>query len=218
METRAAKVAGNLLKINAVKLNPGNPFTWASGLRSPIYCDNRVTLSYPDVRRGICEAFVSLQKEQFAQADAVAGVATAGIAHGALLAEALDLPFIYVRSAPKKHGLNNRIEGRLEPGRRYLVVEDLVSTGGSSLEAVEAVREAGAEVAGLVCIFTYGFQKAFDAFASAGVPWAALCDLEALLHKAVEINYIQPADLEVLKTWRQNPEAWSASVMKTQNL
>lgn len=217
MESRAAKIAGYLLKINAVKLSPENPFTWASGLKSPIYCDNRVTLSYPEIRAEICKEFTGLVKEQLFQVNAVAGVATAGIAHGALLANSLSLPFIYVRSAPKKHGLNNLIEGRILPGQRYVVVEDLVSTGGSSIEAAKAVQDAGAEVAALVCIFTYGFQKAFHAFTEAGIPWFSLCDLEALLQKAVEINYIQPAEMDVLRTWQKNPEAWSESVTNTSN-
>jgi orotate phosphoribosyltransferase len=166
------------------------------------------------IRTEICKAFTELVKEKFSDVQGIAGVATAGIAHGALLAQALELPFIYVRSEPKKHGLNNRIEGLLEPGKKYLVVEDLVSTGGSSLEAAEAVREAGGLVCGLVCIFTYGFKKAFDAFEKANVDWASLSDLDALLQKAVEITYLQPAELEVLKSWRNDPEAWSNAVMK----
>jgi orotate phosphoribosyltransferase len=207
----ASKVAAALLEIKAVRLNPSQPFTWASGLRSPIYCDNRQTLSVPAIRTLIRDGFADLLRSQFPGVDGIAGVATAGIAHGALVADVLGLPFIYVRSEAKKHGLGNRIEGDITAATRWAVIEDLVSTGGSSLAAAEAVREAGGQVDCLLAIFTYGFAKAGAAFAGAGIPFQTLTGLEALLQKAVEINYLQPAELGLVKEWQANPEAWSAA-------
>lgn len=209
MENRAPKIAEFLLKINAVKLNPSNPFTWTSGLRSPIYCDNRLSLSFPEHRNYLKESFAELIRNQFPTAEALSGVATAGIAHGALAADALALPFSYVRSGSKGHGLKNQIEGQVLPGQKVVVVEDLVSTGGSSLKAVEVLRDAGVEVLGLVAIFTYGFEKSVQAFQDAQVPFFSLTNLNQLLHKAVEIKYIQPSDMTSIENWRQDPEGWS---------
>lgn len=204
------QVANKLLQINAIKLSPQKPFVWASGLHSPIYCDNRTVLSYPQTRRFIIDAFVE-RSRQFEPFDLVAGVATAGIAHGALLAERLELPFVYVRSKPKGHGRQNQIEGVLPAGRKVLVIEDLISTGGSCLRAVEALREAGATVAGVLAIFSYGFELAADAFARADCPYDTLSDYETLLQEAIAKSYISEKDKEVLQKWRQSPEKWSAA-------
>ena len=176
-------------------------------MRSPIYCDNRITLSYPEVRQGIVEGFKVLSKD-FEPFDAISGVATAGIPHGILLAYELGLPFSYVRSKAKGHGRQNQIEGRIELGQRILMVEDLISTGGSSLKAVEAVRETGAEVVGVLAIFTYGFQKAVDAFQAENCRFATLSNYDILLQAAVAQNYINQADLERLNEWNRAPEAW----------
>ncbi len=203
----AANIATHLLQINAIKLNPQNPFTWASGIQSPIYCDNRITLSYPAVRKTIVNAFVEKSKEMPAF-DVVAGVATAGIPHGALLAAALDVPFIYVRSKAKAHGRQNLIEGELKEGQRILVIEDLISTGGSSLKAVEALRTAGGNVVGALAIFSYGFSEASDLFAKANCPFATLSNYDALLEAAIASNYIKAEEVATLKAWRANPKAW----------
>ncbi|MEM9887632.1 MAG: orotate phosphoribosyltransferase [Bacteroidota bacterium] len=207
MQNHSEKVAEWLLQINAIKLSPQNPFTWASGIQSPIYCDNRITLSYPHIRRGILEGFKSLAKD-FEAFDAISGVATAGIPHGMLLADALNLPFSYVRSKAKEHGRQNQIEGKIEPGQRILMVEDLISTGGSSLKAVEAVRTVGAEVVGVLAIFTYGFQKAIDAFEDANCPFATLSNYKTLLKIAMAQKYIEAQDLNQLEKWSKHPEAW----------
>jgi orotate phosphoribosyltransferase len=206
MPTLSSTVAANLLQINAVKLSPQNPFTWASGIKSPIYCDNRLILSYPDVRTFIIESFV--EKSKSFTFDIVAGVATAGIPHGALLADRLHKPFIYVREKAKSHGRQNQIEGILTEGAKVLVIEDLISTGGSSLKAVEAVREAGGEVAGILAIFTYGFDKAKQLFNASDCPFETLTDYDTLLLQAIEHNYIAADALDTLKMWRQNPETW----------
>jgi orotate phosphoribosyltransferase len=206
----ANKVAKQLLQINAIKLSPQSPFTWASGLKSPIYCDNRTVLSYPAVRRQIIDAFVERAKA-FEPFDTVAGVATAGIAHGALLAGRLDLPFLYVRSKAKAHGRQNQIEGVLQDGATVLVVEDLISTGGSSLRAVETLREAGATVAGVLAIFTYGFDQANEAFRQAGCRFDTLSYYDALLEEALANDYIGAEDEAALREWRKAPTAWSAS-------
>lgn len=203
----ASEVAKRLLQINAIKLSPQNPFTWASGMKSPIYCDNRVVLSYPGIRRFIIDSFAQ-KAEAFKPFDTIAGVATAGIAHGALLAEQLAMPFIYVRSKPKGHGRQNQIEGELRPGARVLVIEDLISTGGSCLKAVEALREAGCEVAGVLAIFTYGFDEAAAAFDSAGCPFGTLSSYPILLEEAVRENYIGQEEIETLQKWRGNPGGW----------
>jgi len=205
----ANTVAKQLLQINAIKLSPQSPFTWASGLKSPIYCDNRTVLSYPAVRRQIIDAFAE-RAEALKPFDAVAGVATAGIAHGVLLAERLDLPFLYVRSKAKAHGRQNQIEGVLPEGATVLVVEDLISTGGSSLRAVETLREAGATVAGVLAIFTYGFDQANEAFRQADCRFDTLSYYDALLEEALANEYISAEDEEALREWRKAPTAWSA--------
>lgn len=203
----AQAVAGKLLQINAIKLSPQSPFTWASGLRSPIYCDNRTVLSYPEVRRLIIDAFVE-QSDAFRPFDLIAGVATAGIAHGVLLAERLDLPFAYVRAKAKEHGRQNQIEGVVRAGQRVLVIEDLISTGGSSLKAVEALREAGCRVNAVLAIFSYGFREAEAAFRDADCPFQTLTHYEALLREAIAGGWITDADQEVLREWRRAPREW----------
>ena len=207
MET-SRHVARRLLEVGAVKLQPHAPFTWASGLRSPIYCDNRVLLSYPAIRTEIIQALGGVAGA-IEGVQGVAGVATAGIPHGALLADRLRLPFIYIRSSAKEHGRRNRIEGRVTPGHRYLVVEDLISTGGSSLEAVEALRSAGGKAAATVAIFTYGFPVAQRAFGRADVPLHTLSDYATLLEEARASGSISAADAAALADWRQDPRAWS---------
>ncbi len=204
------KIAQNLLQIKAIKLNPQNPFTWASGMRTPIYCDNRITLSYPDIRDGIKAGFVTLAN-QFGQIDMISGVATAGIAHGALLADALKLPFSYVRSAPKGHGRQNRIEGEIQPGSKILVVEDLISTGGSSIEAVETLRSEGHEVLGVIAVFDYGFEKAKENFRKAECKYVTLSNYNVLIKEASEANYITQEDQATLASWNSNPEDWYAN-------
>lgn len=203
----AKKVAEKLLQINAVKLSPQNPFTWASGIKSPIYCDNRLTLSFPEVRNIIIKGFVQ-QSGQFEPFDIVAGVATAGIPHGALLADRLKKPFIYIREKAKSHGRQNQIEGILPEGARVLVIEDLISTGGSSIKAVEAVREAGGVVVGVLAIFSYGFEKAVTTFKEADCPFDTLSNYDVLITQAIENQYVKPEELETLKSWRLSPETW----------
>ncbi|MTB52274.1 orotate phosphoribosyltransferase [Lewinella sp. W8] len=204
----ARQIARRLLEVGAVKLQPETPFTWASGLRSPIYCDNRVLLSYPEIRGEVVTAF-----EQLAGGiegiDGVAGVATAGIPHGALLADRLGLPFIYIRSKAKEHGRQNQIEGRLEAGKRYLVIEDLISTGGSSLRAIDALREAGGSVAAAFAIFSYEFPAAQRAFTQADVQLQTLSGYTQLLEEAVAQDYISSAAASTLQEWRKDPRAWS---------
>lgn len=204
----ARQIARRLLEVGAVKLQPTKPFTWASGLRSPIYCDNRVLLSFPDIRREVISAFVQLA-ETIGPVDGVAGVATAGIPHGALLADRLGLPFIYIRSKAKEHGRQNQIEGRLEAGKRYLVVEDLISTGGSSLRAIDALSEAGGVAAAAVAIFSYEFPAAQRAFALADVPLHTISGYTQLLAEAVDQQYISAEESSALTEWRQDPRAWS---------
>ncbi len=205
----SADVARRLLAIKAVQLQPHDPFTWASGLLSPIYCDNRVALSYPEIRTFIKHALRE-RARAFEPFEAVAGVATAGIAPGVLLADLLELPFAYVRSSAKDHGRRNRIEGTLNPGQRVLVIEDLISTGGSSLAAVEALREANCTVVGVLAIFQYGFEKARAAFEAQGVPFATLTDYATLLQEALNTGYIDEQGHLILEHWRQNPEGWGA--------
>jgi orotate phosphoribosyltransferase len=205
----AAELARQLLAIKAVKLDTEVPFTWASGLLSPIYCDNRVTLSHPEVRRFIKTALAQ-ESAAFAPFQAVAGVATAGIPHGALLADALDKPFIYVRSSAKDHGRRNQIEGEVEAGARVLVVEDLISTGGSCLTAVDALREAGCEVVGVLALFQYGFPKAAAAFEAKGVPFRTLTNYQVLVKEAVAAGYIAASELDTLRRWSENPDGWGA--------
>lgn len=210
MSTTAEDVAQRLLQIKAIKLSPQTPFTWASGLRSPIYCDNRVVLSYPEHRRSVIESFAK-EAKVFEPFDVVAGVATAGIAHGALLAEKLGLPFIYVRSKAKEHGRQNQIEGELKAGARVLVIEDLISTGGSCLKAVDALKEAGATICGVLAIFTYVLPKAEEAFAEAKIPYATLSNYNTMIEVAVANNYVDSEQLETLRNWRKDPAAWSAT-------
>ena len=200
--------AERLLRVKAIKLQPENPFTWASGWKSPFYCDNRKTLSYPDLRSFVKLELSRLVLERFAEADAVAGVATGAIAQGALVADALGLPFVYVRSKPKDHGLENLIEGELKPGMKVVVVEDLISTGGSSLKAVEAIRQNGCDVIGMVASYTYGFDVAAKAFQQAGVTLVTLTNYEAVVDAALRTGYITEAQIPLLNAWRKDPEHW----------
>jgi orotate phosphoribosyltransferase len=202
-------IAEKLLEIEAVKLSPKQPFKWASGWNSPIYCDNRLTLSYPDIRTIIKKEFVRLIKETHPDVQAIAGVATAGIPQGALIADALNLPFLYVRASAKSHGLENRVEGKVSEGLKVVVVEDLVSTGGSSISAVEALRLSKAEVLGLVAIFSYGFNVADENFAKVGLKVKCLCDYAVMIDEAKKRNYVSEDDLESLRQWRQSPSTWS---------
>lgn len=211
MKSPERLVAEKLLAIKALKLQPNNPFTWASGWKSPIYCDNRKTLSYPDVRSLIKIELCRTILENFQGVDAIAGVATGAIAQGALVADALGLPFVYIRATPKDHGLENLIEGDLRPGQRVVVVEDLISTGGSSLKAVEAIRKNGCEVAGMVAIFSYLFPIAQQKFEEADVRLITLSNYEAVLEEAVATNFIQAEDMETLIEWRKDPAAWNPS-------
>lgn len=206
----AREVAEYLLEIKAVVLNAKEPFTWASGLKSPIYCDNRKTLSYPRVRTFIKTAFADIIADEFKDCDVIAGVATAGIPHGALVADVLNKPFVYVRDKPKGHGLTNQIEGRLEAGQKVVVIEDLISTGGSSLKAVDALREAGAEVLGLGAIMTYGFGKAVTAFEQANCKFFTLSDYTTLLEVAVKNDYVKADEKDILLNWYKSPEEWAA--------
>ncbi len=205
----AREVAEYLLEIKAVVLNPSEPFTWASGWKSPIYCDNRKTLSHPKVRTFIKNAFADFLSEDFITCEVVAGVATAGIPHGVLVADVLNKPFVYVRNKAKGHGLTNQIEGKLEKGQKVVLIEDLISTGGSSLQAVEALREAGAEVLGLGAIFTYGFEKSIKAFKEAKCPFFTLSDYSTLLEVALKQDYINEAEKKALTAWYHDPEGWN---------
>ena len=205
----AAKTAEFLLNVKAVKLNNEHPFTWASGRKSPIYCDNRVTLSYPEIRTFIRQRFTEIINETWGDVDVIAGVATGGIAQGALVAQELGKPFVYVRSESKSHGLTNQIEGEIHAGQSVVVIEDLVSTGKSSLIAVKALREKGCVVKGMAAIFTYGLQVAAANFASEDVELVTLTDYNTLVGVAHEKEYIRPEDFESLSAWRQNPEKWS---------
>ncbi len=198
-----------LLQINAIKLNPSNPFTWASGLKSPIYCDNRKSLSYPEIRNFIRDEFVKIVKNHFGNPDVIAGVATGAIAQGVLVAQELDKPFVYIRSEAKKHGMTNMIEGEIKAGQSVVVIEDLISTGGSSLKAVAALREAGCNVLGMAAIFTYELPKALDAFEQENVSLITITDYSNLLETALEKNYIKDDELETLKIWKNSPADWS---------
>jgi orotate phosphoribosyltransferase len=202
------KVAEFLLQIKAIKLQPNNPFTWASGWKSPIYCDNRVTLSHPSVRTYIRQKLTQLIQEEFGSVDLIAGVATAGIPQGVLVAQELGLPFAYVRAKAKEHGTGSLIEGEIVEGQRVVVVEDLISTGKSSLAAVAALKEAGLSVAGLVSIFTYGFDEADENFKKAKCRYVALSDYDTLIDYASEHSFIPESDIELLKRWRTNPSEW----------
>ncbi len=209
MNETAEQTSAFLLQVKAVKLNNEHPFTWASGRKSPIYCDNRVTLSYPEIRTFIRQRFVDIINEHYGDIDVIAGVATGGIAQGALVAQELGKPFVYVRSEEKKHGLTNQIEGEIHSGQTVVVVEDLVSTGKSSLIAVNALREKGCIVKGMVAIFTYGLEVAEKNFKDADVELHTITNYDALIKVACEQDYIRESDLESLKTWRENPEKWS---------
>jgi len=204
----AHKIAEFLLQIKAIKLSPENPFTWASGRKSPIYCDNRKTLSYPQIRTYIRQVYVDTIHHSFGKPDVIAGVATGGIAQGALIAQEMGLPFVYVRSEAKKHGLTNMIEGVLEKGQSVIVIEDLISTGGSSLKAVDAIREAGGTVKGMVAIFTYGFDEATENFKKANCVVKTLTDYNILIEEALKKNYISDKDVDSLKAWRKDPAKW----------
>jgi len=208
MDTIKKAFASKLLEIKAIKLQPNNPFTWASGWKSPFYCDNRKTLSYPRLRNfvklEICHAII----DNFPEVEAIAGVATGAIPQGALVADELNLPFVYVRSKPKDHGLENLIEGELETGAKVVVVEDLISTGGSSLKAVEAIRKYGCDVIGMVAAYTYGFPVAEKAFSDAGVKLITLTDYDHVVEQAVATGYIKESDVEVLHQWRKDPANW----------
>jgi orotate phosphoribosyltransferase len=209
MNTLESIFAEKLLKVKAIKLQPSAPFTWASGWKSPFYCDNRKTLSYTDLRSFVKIELTRTILENFQDVDAIAGVATGAIAQGALVADALNLPFVYVRSKPKDHGLENLIEGELKPGMKVVVVEDLISTGGSSLKAVEAIRNNGCEVVGMVASYTYGFPVAEKAFNDAKVKLITLTNYEAVVEQAVKTGYITEDEVEVLHEWRKDPAHWN---------
>ncbi len=208
MENSSKKAAEYLLQIKAIKLQPSNPFTWASGWKSPIYCDNRKTLSFPEVRSYIRDSFAEMVRNYYPEAELIAGVATGAIAHGVLAADKLNLPFVYVRSEAKEHGLGNQIEGYFEPGQKVVVIEDLISTGGSSLSAVKALREAGCDVLGMIAIFTYEFKKASDGFAAANCKLHTLSNYSTLIEAAVNSGYIGESEVETLKEWRLDPSIW----------
>ncbi|MFM8432014.1 MAG: orotate phosphoribosyltransferase, partial [Bacteroidota bacterium] len=197
-----------LLQVKAVRLQPEKPFTWASGWKSPIYCDNRITLSHPKIRTFIRQALAKSIEKTFGRPDVIAGVATAAIAQGALVAEAMGLPFVYVRSSPKDHGRQNLIEGEILPGQSVVVIEDLISTGQSSLKAVNALREAGCNVKGMAAVFTYGFPIAGENFKKENCPLLTLCDYNILLETAIETKSIESRHLDALQLWRENPENW----------
>ncbi len=208
MDNLKRDFASRLLQVKAIKLQPNNPFTWASGWLSPFYCDNRKTLSYPELRNYVKLELVHKVLECFPEAEVVAGVATGAIAQGALVADELNLPFVYVRSKPKDHGLENLIEGDLKPGMKVVVIEDLISTGGSSLKAVEAIRNNACEVIGMVASYTYGFAVAENAFREANVRLETLTDYEHVVAEALATGYISEHDVEVLHDWRQAPDKW----------
>ncbi len=201
-------IAEKLIQIKAIKLQPANPFTWASGWKSPIYCDNRLTLSFPEVRDFIRDEFVRQIQEHYSDVEVIAGVATGAIAQGVLVAQALNLPFVYVRPSAKSHGMGNQIEGHLPKGKKVVVIEDLISTGGSSLKAVEALREADAQILGMLATFTYDFPLAQENFKSANCPLIVLSDYHALLDYAKAVNYVADEYLETLKEWRKDPSQW----------
>jgi len=213
MDDIANRTAEYLLQIKAIKLQPAKPFTWASGWRSPIYCDNRMTLSFPEVRGFLRDAFAEKVRQLYPDAGLIAGVATGAIAHGVLVAERLGLPFIYVRSGAKDHGLGNQIEGYYEKGQKVVVIEDLISTGGSSLGAVRVLREAGCEVLGMIAIFTYGFGKAADAFSTEQCRLDTLSNYGTLVDRAAATGYITQEDVETLREWRTAPAEWGRDIV-----
>jgi orotate phosphoribosyltransferase len=205
---KALKVAEFLLQIKAIKLQPKNPYKWASGWNSPIYCDNRITLSYPNIRTFIRQSYSEAVLEYFGKPDVIAGVATGGLAQGALVAQELGLPFIYVRSEPKAHGMGNQIEGAFEKGQKVVVIEDLISTGGSSIKAIQALQEAGLEVKGLIATFSYGFKVAEENFQKANCPFVTLTNYELMIESALKKEYVTEADMESLKQWKEDPANW----------
>jgi len=207
-EKTALEVASKLLQIEAIKINYKSPFTWSSGWKSPIYCDNRLALSYPELRTYIKENLANAIKLNYPDAECIAGVATAGIPQGALVADELGLPFVYVRPKPKDHGMGNLIEGKIQKGQRVVLVEDLISTGGSSLKAAQAMKEAGFRVIGMVAIFTYGFDAAENSFKDAGIPLTCLSDFNHMLQAAVTCNYLDENQLIYVKSWRLDPANW----------
>ena len=209
----ASKVAEYLLQAKAIKLQPKDPFTWASGWKSPIYCDNRITLSFPRIRTYIRQELAKAVVEKYGEPDVIVGVATGAIAQGALVAEELGVPFAYVRSSAKGHGLGNLIEGKVETGQRVVVIEDLISTGGSSLKAVEALRETGATVLGMAAIFTYNFQLSFNNFKEANCELITLSDYDALVQQAVDSSYISESDVNLIKDWRLDPGSWTGELV-----
>lgn len=205
---KALKVAEFLLQIKAVKFQPNNPFVWASGWNSPIYCDNRITLSFPNIRTFIRQAYSEAVLDYFGKPDVIAGVATGGIAQGALVAQELGLPFIYIRSSAKEHGMGNQIEGHFEKGQKVVVIEDLISTGGSSIKAIEALKTAGLEVKGLIAIFTYGFKVADDNFNAANCPYVTLSNYDFMIEEALKKDYITKNDVSSLRDWKDQPSTW----------
>jgi orotate phosphoribosyltransferase len=208
LENMSKQIAASLLQIGAVTLRPHQPFTWTSGLKSPIYCDNRLTMSYPNIREQIADGFAALIREKYPNADVIAGTATAGIPHAAWVSQKLNLPMIYIRDKAKGHGKENLIEGTVKPGQKVVVIEDLISTGGSSLKAALAVNEAGAEALGVLAIFTYQLDKATDAFKAANMPLQTLTNYSKLLDAAVELGHVKEQDLNLLRSWRENPSAF----------
>ncbi|GAB4446283.1 MAG: orotate phosphoribosyltransferase [Bacteroidales bacterium] len=202
------EIAKNLLQIKAIKLNVEQPFTWASGWKSPIYCDNRKTYFYPELRRVIAKGFVQIIKQYYPNVEVIAGVATGAIAYGIMVAEEMNLPYVYVRSEPKKHGLENLIEGENPKGKKVVVIEDLLSTGGSSLKVVQALRDAEADVLGLTAIFTYQFDAAINAFKEKQCDYHTLSNYETLIKTAIEMNYVEQHHLETLSEWRKSPATW----------
>lgn len=206
--TTAKKVAEQLLEIGAVSLRPNDPFTWASGLKSPIYCDNRLTMSYPSVRDFIAERFVQVIKEAYPTVEVIAGTATAGIPHAAWVAEKMKLPMIYVRSSAKDHGKGNQIEGNLHKGQKVVLIEDLISTGGSVLDACQAIKNAGGEVLGVAAIFTYQLAKGVQNFADQQIPLQTLSNYSELIETAVELGKVNEEERQLLKKWREDPEHW----------
>jgi len=207
-EQLAKDIATSLLTIEAVALRPNDPFTWTSGIKSPIYCDNRLTMTYPDIREKVADGFVMLIKELYPEAEVVAGTSTAGIPHAAWVAQKLNLPMAYIRDKAKGHGKQNQIEGRILPGQKVIVIEDLISTGGSSLKAALAVKEAGAEPLAVLAIFSYQFESAANSFAEANIPLHTLSNYTALIEEAVEMKKIAESDVEALKAWREDPASF----------
>jgi orotate phosphoribosyltransferase len=208
MSNFQVEVAQRLLQINTIKIQPSSPFTWASGWLAPIYCDNRKILSYPSTRDFICDQFTRMIQEKYPDAEVIAGVATGAIAHGVLVAEKLGLPFIYVRPQPKSHGLENMIEGDLKAGQKVVIIEDLISTGGSSIHAAQAILNYGGDVMGMLAIFTYNFPVANQNFENAGIKLDTLSNYQTLIELALQNGEITPEELESLKAWRENPSTW----------